>query len=337
MAKKRKSKYSPQDAQQLFSDLNELFEDLKTEEKNSRAKDFFNFVANFPKLAPINAALVFLQRPGSRMVASAAQWKSNYGRKVKFGERPLLVLWPCWPIGFVFDFEQTEPINERSVKEIPEEFGRPLRATGQVPQGMLDTLLFNLRGQGILLKTTEMGAQMGGSIQILRDNSFQCHSGKCVKTIYGICLKKNHDETSLFATLLHELGHLFCGHFQWGILGKAFKDYRVPEREDLKDLPPGELRQIMEFEAESVSWLLTRRFGIESPSSLYLSSWLQGEKDIPPVNFDAIIKAVGRIEKLCLEIAKPYKPLLLKLDNMDKNERAKWRKVYSYWDEASQA
>ncbi len=33
-----------------------------------------------------------------------------------------------------------------------------------------------------------------------------------IKIIYEIVVNKNHPKETKFATVLHELGHLFCGH-----------------------------------------------------------------------------------------------------------------------------
>ncbi len=53
--------------------------------------------------------------------------------------------------------------------------------------------------------------------------------------------------------MLHELGHFYCGHLNDG------KDKWLPTR------PYLDVDQI-EFEAETVCWIVCERLGIESPS-----------------------------------------------------------------------
>lgn len=68
------------------------------------------------------------------------------------------------------------------------------------------------------------------------------------------------DETN-FATIAHELGHLYCG--QQGTPNPKWR----PERLGLK-------HDVREFEAESVSYIVCKRFGINSPSELFVEFML---------------------------------------------------------------
>ena len=71
----------------------------------------------------------------------------------------------------------------------------------------------------------------------------------------------DHDDTSRYATLVHELGHLYCGH-----LGTPH-DRWWPDRRGLT-------QQVEEFEAESVAYLVCHRVGILPTSDQYLSGHL---------------------------------------------------------------
>ena len=82
----------------------------------------------------------------------------------------------------------------------------------------------------------------------------------------------------------------------------------LPKRGDLT------LSQV-EFEAESVSWLLCQRLGIVGPSVRYLNGYLENEDTIPEISVDAVLKAVSRIERLLWQDINPRKELLVVDEN----------------------
>lgn len=84
-----------------IQELDKLFQEVGTYRKSSDFKDLINFVKKFPYMAPYNAMLVHVQKPGSQFVASAHDWLRIYGRKPKVGARPLVILRPFGPVAFV--------------------------------------------------------------------------------------------------------------------------------------------------------------------------------------------------------------------------------------------
>ncbi|WP_425456378.1 ImmA/IrrE family metallo-endopeptidase [Desulfobotulus mexicanus] len=96
-------------------------------------------------------------------------------------------------------------------------------------------------------------------------------------------INRNHTREEKFATLAHELGHLYCGH-----LGSP-SDNWWPDR-NLKS------KEVSEFEAESVAWLVCERMGIKNPSAQYLSGYLDKDNKIPDVSLEAVLRAAGMVE-----------------------------------------
>ena len=96
--------------------------------------------------------------------------------------------------------------------------------------------------------------------------------------------------------MAHELGHLFCGH-----IGTVDTN-KWPKRTTLT------LNQ-REFEAESVCWLVCERRGITNPSADYLRGYLDGGKDIPPIDVGSILRAVTNIEAMMHGSFKPLQAL----------------------------
>jgi antirestriction protein ArdC len=98
-------------------------------------------------------------------------------------------------------------------------------------------------------------------------------------------VNKNHLPNVQFATLVHELGHLFLGH-----LGPD-KVLNVPERRSM------EHRQL-ELEAESVSFLVCARNGVTSKAEAYLASYVAQNTTIDEIDLYQIMRAAGQIETL---------------------------------------
>lgn len=70
--------------------------------------ELLEFVKKFPHIAPYNAMLVHVQKPGSQYVCSASEWRNGYHRDIKPGARPLVILRPFGPVSFVFELLDTD-------------------------------------------------------------------------------------------------------------------------------------------------------------------------------------------------------------------------------------
>jgi antirestriction protein ArdC len=103
--------------------------------------------------------------------------------------------------------------------------------------------------------------------------------------VYRILMNRNHASAVRFATLAHELAHLFLGH-----LG-ADKKLGVPLR------PFGNLRQ-RELEAESVAFIVCARNGVASRSETYLASYVDQNTTIADLDIYQVMRAAGQIETL---------------------------------------
>lgn len=98
-------------------------------------------------------------------------------------------------------------------------------------------------------------------------------------------VNQNHVPPVQFATIAHELGHLFLGH-----LGSD-KALNVPTRYEM-DLAQREL------EAESVSYLVCARNGVASKAETYLKDYVALGTTIDHIDIYQIMRATGQIETL---------------------------------------
>lgn len=282
----------------LIPELDQLYSDVLGFKSTKSYRGLLDFVVKFPHIAPYNAILLYLQYPGCRYALSANEWRWKFNRTVKPGSTPLIILRTFGPVSFVFDIGSTEG------EDVPESILNPLKASGYVTEGMMEQLVRNLTREGIRFSMVDHAGGNGGLIAfgaipetIIRLGT---KNGKSVRirTLFEIVVNSNSNLPSRYATILHELGHFYCGHCPHP------KANWLPIREELS------LGQV-EFEAESVSWLLCQRLGIVGPSVRYLHGYLEHEHTIPVISVDAVLKAVGKIERLLRSDIKPRKELLI--------------------------
>ena len=88
-----------------------------------------------------------------------------------------------------------------------------------------------------------------------------------------------------YGTLIHELAPLYCGH-----LGTPNARW-WPDRQNLS-------HAVREFEAESVSYLVCTRLGIDTASDEYLAGYVRRCPATPPISFDRIMKSVWLLEQM---------------------------------------
>jgi hypothetical protein len=103
--------------------LDELFS-LTRQYRSAKAyHDLLRFIGRFRFYSPFNAMLVHVQMPGAIFVASPSRWLHDYGRLIRPGARPLVILQPMGPVMFVFDVSDTEP--QDGAPQLPKEIVKP--------------------------------------------------------------------------------------------------------------------------------------------------------------------------------------------------------------------
>ena len=66
-------------------------------------------------------------------------------------------------------------------------------------------------------------------------------------------------------------------------------------------------KNLCEFEAESVCYLVCRRLGIDNPSDEYLAGYLKHHSEVPSISLEAVMVTANLIEKMGRERLKPRK------------------------------
>ena len=229
------------------------------------------------------------------MVATASEWRIRFGRKPIPGARPLVILKPFGPVEFVYELNDTEG------KELPQIIEQPFEAIGEVTRAMLGNFIDNLYLSGIRVNLQNYGTDFAGQVQRINETANFTNSKGTIqfKQYYCITVNENMDNASKLATIYHELGHIFCGHIP------CPNQKYIPTRGYLP-------KEVEEFEAESVCWLLCERQGIKNPSAQYLSTYLKGNGLVPNISLTNVLKAAGEIEQIRKGVSRPRKELLVK-------------------------
>jgi hypothetical protein len=182
--------------------LTRLLESSQLYRSGKDYKELLDFVVRLRNFAPFNAMLLQLQKPGLRHAASARDWLERFNRTIKEGARPLIILWPFGPIALVYDLTDTE-----GDVPLPEDIEQTFRATGAMTKERIQGFTAPLARLGIDLKCIGYGDGHAGRVEVVR----RSQSAK-EKPAYRVRLNENHEPNVQFATLAHELGHLYLGH-----------------------------------------------------------------------------------------------------------------------------
>jgi hypothetical protein len=280
--------------------LDELFSLARRYRSSAAYYELIRFISRFRSYAPFNAMLVHIQKPGAVYVAPPHRWMADHRRRIRAEAQPLVILQPMGPVMFVFDVSDTAP--EGDAPALPLEIDRPFDVGFRSLGTELELTVENAKRDGVEVVERNDGSQRAGSIQFVEPGghvSFRVKHRPAIEycdipLMYKLILNSNHCVETKYATLVHELAHLYCGH-----LGTPNKRW-WPERSLVSD-------KIKEFEAESISYLVCKRAGLDSPSERYLANYLEAnpDGDVPPVSLECVVKCAGLIETMGHRQMKP--------------------------------
>jgi hypothetical protein len=280
--------------------LDELFR-LTHQYNSTKAYDeLLKFMRRFRFYAPYNAMLIHIQMPGAKFVAPPHRWLDKYGQRIKPGAHPLVILQPMGPVMFVFDVSDTEPLPD--APPLPAEVVAPFDVCGGKIGDQLERTIENAKRDGIRVSLRDAGSQSAGQIAFATDNVWLEVVARLlpkrevveVPLRYELLLNRMHSREARYATLVHELAHLYCGH-----LGTPNEKW-WPNRSRLSTA-------VYEFEAESVCYLVCGRAGIDNPSDKYLAGYLDQNRLVPEISLECVMMVSGLIEKMGSERLKPRK------------------------------
>jgi hypothetical protein len=251
-----------------------LFQDAVKHEGSTAFTSYIEFARRMSNLSVYNAMLVRIQRPGAAAVATEKKWNAIQ-RHVRPGAIPIVVLRPFGPVSFLYEVADTDGFP------LPGEDANPFVAHGEMHEVEWGHLLKHHREKNaIRIEERNFGALLAGNARNIQAKPSLVPD--IAQTEWLIQLNQNHTIPTRFATLAHELGHIFCGHCGADPKG------RWPDRSSLS-------YEVHETEAEAVAYLAASRRGLDVASMEYLSELIK-KVDFRQVSLYAIFEAANRVE-----------------------------------------
>jgi hypothetical protein len=282
---------APLDRESVRTALDELFTLARKYNSSDAYLELMRFVGRFRFYSPFNAMLIYTQMPGAQFVCTALRWRRDYHREIKIDARPIVILQPMGPILFVFDVSDTAPLP--NARPLPIRVEDPFQVRSGKIGGQLALTVENAKRDGVRVSEHAVGSQRAGSIQWAAAGQhleFTIAKKPLPKSTqvplwFELLLNGSLSAETRYGTLVHELAHLYCGH-----LGTPNGRW-WPDRQNLS-------HTIREFEAESVSYLVCARLGIETGSDAYLAGYVRRCPFTPPISLDRVMKSVWLLEQM---------------------------------------
>ena len=244
---------------------------------------FFDFIASFHHYSRFNTMLVYLQNEAVTFFGGNAFWEKRFNHTIKEDARSYVILAPMMPVMMVYDVMETEG------EDSPEEFLK--KGLGSKPFEVIDKI-----NPVILVNALQIAKKHGIKI-LLKDQSY--FEGGHITTIFSgkleIVLNSNGTTEERFSVLIHELAHLFLGH-------TGHKELSIENSDKKIKLMDRKLsRTAEELEAETVSFLLCKKLGLETRAAEYIAAYITNKEDLIKFSYESVIKMAGKIEDLFLK------------------------------------
>jgi hypothetical protein len=273
---------APMTRDETHEAINDLFHRaMKHNNAKQWMKGLLTFIAGMRRYSIFTAKLIYVQRPGAVAVGTPHYW-FKHRRSVRPGAMPIVILVPRGPFSLVYEYEDTEGPTPQQPLTL-------FAATGNVSTADWDRLKRAVERDGktrqensiFRVEETGLGHGRAGDVQHRRDAN-----GRFV-----VRINANLDAPSRWATLVHEVGHVYCGH-----CGRHERGW-WSDRRTLPGLHPSMQDDIREFEAEAVAWIVASRADIETNSVEYLAAKV-APLDNERVDIDAVLQAANHIESI---------------------------------------
>ena len=237
-----------------------LKEGIKEFLDSDKYRDYLTKMSQLNNYSNRNLRLILAQNPEARQVASFKQWKENFGRHVKKGEKALRIFKPMTKIK---KDENNQPILDKNGKpetvtffglvpvfDVSQTEGKEMPKAAEVKEQLTDLDYANLyRALMTIAKENDVSVRF----EEMENNK----QGYYSVSENQIVLRSNEmNKAQIIKTFLHEMAHAELHHAD------------NSQKENLT-------RSTAELQAESVAYVVSSYYGIDTSeySFNYLSGW----------------------------------------------------------------
>lgn len=237
-----------------------LKEGIKEFLNSDKYKDYLTKMSQLNNYSNRNLRLILAQNPEARQVASFKQWKENFGRYVKKGEKALRIFKPMTKIK---KDENNQPILDKNGKpetvtffglvpvfDVSQTEGKEMPKAAEVKEQLTDLDYANLyRALMAIAKENDVSVRF----EEMENNK---HGYYSVPENQIVLRSNEMNKAQIIKTFLHEMAHAELHHAD------------NPQKENLT-------RSTAELQAESVAYVVSSYYGIDTSeySFNYLSGW----------------------------------------------------------------
>ena len=291
---------------QLETGITELF-------NSERYAAYLSTMSKFHRYSFGNILLILLQCPSASQVAGYGDWKKNFGRQVKRGERGITILAPC-PYRRQEEVEKTAPdgSSSKSVQWVQRMSFRTVTVfdISQTEGKQLPEICRKLTGD------VEQYESMVAAIRSI--SPYPIHIERFPSDAYGCCnfveqrifVQPDMSQAQTIKTMIHEVSHA--------------KLHAPIEDGDGETPPQRKRRFVREMEAESVAYVVCQHFGIDTSdySFGYVAGWSHGK------NLSQLKDSLELIRNTAAELIDGIAPSKELPPPTQKKQRTKRRNVY---------
>ena len=237
-----------------------LKEGIKEFLDSDKYKDYLTKMSQLNNYSNRNLRLILAQNPEARQVASFKQWKENFDRYVKKGEKALRIFKPMTKIK---KDENNQPILDKNGKpetvtffglvpvfDVSQTEGKEMPKAAEVKEQLTDLDYANLyRALMAIAKENDVSVRF----EEMENNK---HGYYSVPENQIVLRSNEMNKAQIIKTFLHEMAHAELHHAD------------NPQKENLT-------RSTAELQAESVAYVVSSYYGIDTSeySFNYLSGW----------------------------------------------------------------
>ena len=298
-----------------------LKEGIKEFLDSDKYKDYLTKMSQLNNYSNRNLRLILAQNPEARQVASFKQWKENFGRYVKKGEKALRIFKPMTKIK---KDENNQPILDKNGKpetvtffglvpvfDVSQTEGKEMPKAAEVKEQLTDLDYANLyRALMVIAKENDVSVRF----EEMENNK---HGYYSVQENQIVLRSNEMNKAQIIKTFLHEMAHAELHHAD------------NPQKEHLT-------RSTAELQAESVAYVVSSYYGIDTSeySFNYLSGWSADKETL--ADLEAQLDIVQQ-EAKSLMVRMDQALEQLRLSQEKQTKRSFEQKLEKFKDQSKQA